>query len=77
MGRLKEIQTFVMNNKKLFTEGITITNVAQKWNAYQKKQPNNERRHKLDTKDIVDALTSLRKLGKLKNNFKLGIMEYV
>lgn len=76
MGRLKEIQTFVMNNKKLFDQGITTANVSQKWNAYQKKQPNNERRHKLDRKDVVDALISLRKSGKLKNNFKLGIMEY-
>lgn len=77
MGRLEEIQTFVVNNKKLFTEGITITNVAQKWNAYQKKQPNNKKRHKLDKKDIVDALLILRSRGILKNNFKLKIMEYV
>lgn len=76
MSRLEEIKLFVVNNKELFDKGITIRNVCQKWNVYQKKQLNKGRKGALDKKDVIDALTLLRKDGVLVNNFKLQIMEY-
>ena len=76
MSRLEEIKLFVVNNKELFDKGITIRNVCQKWNVYQKKQLNKDRRPELDRRDVVDALNLLRREGVLVNNFKLEIMEY-
>lgn len=77
MSRLQEIQDFVMGHKELFQGGITTQDVQKKWNAYYKKNLHEENKLPLDWHDVSDALTMLRREGKIKNNYVIKRMEYV